>query len=285
MKKKKEIEDDFMVFGTAHIAMLERLGDSELRELVINTLKYAKDKTVRHFDNNIAEFVFNSFKVEIDNEIARLKSISEKRRISGRNGGLAKGSKCYQMLSVAKKHEEKEEETKHSESSPLYKNIIKEEIINIEEDIQEDNINPIQDNNINSLNKDGRNINISPIEKRGSCKNPSVEKKTSKESSSLDPDPAMNEVIELWMAYKKERRESYKPIGQRGFVKKLKNLSGDNAETARRIIEQSIANNWAGIFPLKDYSQPCNTARKSMEVGVIMQKEDMDYSSNFTDGW
>lgn len=164
------------------------------------------------------------------------------------------------------------------------KNIIKEVIINKEEDIQEDNINPIQDNNINSLNKDGRNINISPIEKRGS-ENPETGKKPSKESSPFDPDPAMNEVIELWMAYKKERKQSYKPLGQKGFINKLKHLSDDNAETARKIVEQSIANNWAGIFPLKDYSQPCNTARKPMEVGVIMQKEDMDYSSNFTDGW
>lgn len=164
------------------------------------------------------------------------------------------------------------------------KNIIKEVIINKEEDIQEDNINPIQDNNINSLNKDGRNINISPIEKRGS-ENPETGKKPSKESSPFDPDPAMNEVIELWMAYKKERKQSYKSLGQKGFINKLKHLSDDNAETARKIVEQSIANNWAGIFPLKDYSQPCNTARKPMEVGVIMQKEDMDYSSNFTDGW
>lgn len=156
------------------------------------------------------------------------------------------------------------------------KNIIKEVIINKEEDIQ--------DNNINSLNKDGRNINISPIEKRGS-ENPETGKKPSKESSPFDPDPAMNEVIELWMAYKKERKQSYKPLGQKGFINKLKHLSDDNAETARKIVEQSIANNWAGIFPLKDYSQPCNTARKPMEVGVIMQKEDMDYSSNFTDGW
>lgn len=291
MKKKKEIEDDFKVFGTAHIAILERLDNSDLRELVINTLKYAKDKTVRHFESNIAEFVFNSFKVEIDGEIARLKSISEKRRNSGRNGGLAKGSKCYQMLSKAKKHEEKEEKTENFDFSPNYKIKDKEVNINKGNNTQEDistNVDNLpsysEDNNINSLNKDGRNINISPIEKRGS-ENPETGKKPSKESSPFDPDPAMNEVIELWMAYKKERKQSYKPLGQKGFIKKLKHLSDDNAETARKIVEQSIANNWAGIFPLKNYSSPCNTARKPMEVGVIMQKEDMDYSSNFTDGW
>lgn len=62
------------------------------------------------------------------------------------------------------------------------KNIIKEVIINKEEDIQEDNINPIQDNNINSPNKDERNINISSIQKAPS-ENPETEKKPSKESS------------------------------------------------------------------------------------------------------
>lgn len=62
------------------------------------------------------------------------------------------------------------------------KNIIKEVIINKEEDIQEVNINPIQDNNINSPNKDERNINISSIQKAPS-ENPETEKKPSKESS------------------------------------------------------------------------------------------------------
>lgn len=261
--------DKKITLYTGQKKLFDKLSDEKLALIFRNVLKELDSQEVEPISDPAADMLYTMLSAEIVPVDGR--SISSK----------INGSKHKKR---AKSHL-----ASNVENSPTSlidnKNIIKEEIINKEENIQEDNINPIQDNNINSPNKDGRNINISPIEKRGSCKNPSVEKKTSKESSSLDPDPAMNEVIDLWMAYKKERRESYKPIGQRGFVKKLKNLSGDNAETARKIIEQSIANNWAGIFPLKDEPQSCNAARKPMDVGIIMQKEDMDYSSNFTDGW
>lgn len=255
-----------------HKKLFDKLSQENKAIMLDALLQYINLQEVKPFEDSAMDMLFSILTADIKTE--------DRRKYTSAQNGKNHVKKLIKKIAS---------DTDLASDSPTSlidnKNIIKEEIINKEENIQEDNINPIQDNNINSPNKDGRNINISPIEKRGSCKNPSVEKKTSKESSSLDPDPAMNEVIDLWMAYKKERRESYKPIGQRGFVKKLKNLSGDNAETARKIIEQSIANNWAGIFPLKDEPQSCNAARKPMDVGIIMQKEDMDYSSNFTDGW
>lgn len=62
-------------------------------------------------------------------------------------------------------------------------------------------------------------------------------------------------VVQDWFEYKKERKESYKSEKSKmAFITKLKNISGDNAKVARLIIEQSIANNWAGIFELKNKS-------------------------------
>lgn len=61
-----------------------------------------------------------------------------------------------------------------------------------------------------------------------------------------------DKVIEEWYQYKKEKGQSYKSqIGKTKFVNKLNELSGGNADIARRVIEQSMANNWAGIFELK----------------------------------
>ena len=58
-----------------------------------------------------------------------------------------------------------------------------------------------------------------------------------------------------WFAYKKERKESYKSErSKKAFITSLRNLSGNNANLARKIIEQSMANNWAGIFELKNIS-------------------------------
>lgn len=60
------------------------------------------------------------------------------------------------------------------------------------------------------------------------------------------------EVVIDWFAYKRERRESYKSHrARRAFYSKLKDLSQNDPSIAREIINQSMANNWAGIFHLK----------------------------------
>lgn len=69
------------------------------------------------------------------------------------------------------------------------------------------------------------------------------------------------EVVKDWFAYKRERRESYKSNRARqAFFNKLKDLSQNNPSIARAIIEQSMANNWAGIFQLKTQSNDKKSA-------------------------
>ena len=64
--------------------------------------------------------------------------------------------------------------------------------------------------------------------------------------------PQMLEPVETWLAYKKEKLQSYKPTGFKTFYKKLCELSGNNPQVAMSIIEQSMQNNYAGIFPLRN---------------------------------
>ena len=59
-------------------------------------------------------------------------------------------------------------------------------------------------------------------------------------------------IVEKWLLYKKEKKQENK--GQTSintFCKKLIEYSNGDAIIAEAIIEQSIANNWAGIFELK----------------------------------
>ena len=59
-------------------------------------------------------------------------------------------------------------------------------------------------------------------------------------------------IVADWLAYKRERKESYKSSRSMiAFLAKLKNLSQNDPKIAQEIISQSMANNWAGIFPLK----------------------------------
>lgn len=64
--------------------------------------------------------------------------------------------------------------------------------------------------------------------------------------------PQMIKPVETWIAYKKEKGKMYKPIGFKNFYKKLCELSGSNPQIAMAIIEESMANNYDGIFPLRN---------------------------------
>ena len=79
----------------------------------------------------------------------------------------------------------------------------------------------------------------------------------------------MQPLVEKWLKYKREKGQSYKPTGFSTFVNKLMKLSGGNVETAKQIIEESIANNWAGIFPLKN-----SMAR--MPIGFVQTDNNKD---------
>jgi len=60
------------------------------------------------------------------------------------------------------------------------------------------------------------------------------------------------DIVETWLKYKKERKETYKSkSGLSLFCKTLYKISGGDEKKALAIIEKSMANNWAGIFDLK----------------------------------
>ena len=70
--------------------------------------------------------------------------------------------------------------------------------------------------------------------------------------------PNMIEPVETWLAYKREKSQSYKPTGFKTFYKKLCELSNNNPQVAMAIIEQSMQNNYAGIFPLRNNNNNSN---------------------------
>lgn len=60
------------------------------------------------------------------------------------------------------------------------------------------------------------------------------------------------EIVSLWLDYKKKKKQSYK--GKESikiFFKRLLEFSGGDPGKARKIVENSIANNYSGIFELK----------------------------------
>ena len=89
--------------------------------------------------------------------------------------------------------------------------------------------------------------------------------KVSKKKDELDFSivaPEYLEIVQTWLRYKKEKKQTYKPTGFKTMYNSLVKLSNNNPETAKKIVEQSMSNNWQGLFELKD--EP-----KGMQIGVI----------------
>ena len=96
-------------------------------------------------------------------------------------------------------------------------------------------------------NKEKENNNKEEIKKE-------EKKKFSFDFSNFDEN--FIEHVNLWLEYKKERKEPYKSQkGLNAFYNKLIDYSKNDPDTAKKIIEQSMANNWAGIFELKEAQQ------------------------------
>lgn len=79
-----------------------------------------------------------------------------------------------------------------------------------------------------------------------------------------------------WLEYRKEIKHplTQKSIGL--FYTKLMELSGEDGKTARKIIEQSIANGWQGIFNLKNENRSGNISEQGDEQ--LMQSIASGYS-------
>ena len=75
-------------------------------------------------------------------------------------------------------------------------------------------------------------------------------------------DPRMSEAVQTWLEYKKRKCQSYKNADTiRVMYNRLRDLSGGDVCTASKIIEQSIANNWSGLFAIHGNNGNSNQER------------------------
>ena len=95
-------------------------------------------------------------------------------------------------------------------------------------------------------------------------------------------------VFQTWLDYKRERKESYRSARSlSACYNKLLELSRGDPETARMIVEQSMACNWAGLFPLKQEQheqrrlQPQQTKPEGHSGAQPHPEAPKDYSGGF----
>lgn len=79
------------------------------------------------------------------------------------------------------------------------------------------------------------------------------------------------EALDMWLAYKKEKRQKYQPRGLAALKKKLLKMSSGNPEYAKVIVEHSMGNNYSGLYAPKNngvnsYEQQQRTLNKISSI-------------------
>lgn len=86
-----------------------------------------------------------------------------------------------------------------------------------------------------------------------------------------EEDYPCKEALDMWLAYKKEKRQKYQPRGLAALKKKLLKMSGGNPEYAKVIVEHSMGNNYSGLYAPKNngvnsYEQQQRTFNKISSI-------------------
>ena len=83
-------------------------------------------------------------------------------------------------------------------------------------------------------------------------------------------------VLECWSMFLQHRKELKKPMtptAQKMALKKVESLSHGSPALAIAILEQTMENNWMGIFPLT----PENTARMRAEAQLEVKRKPCEH--------
>lgn len=96
--------------------------------------------------------------------------------------------------------------------------------------------------------------------------------------------PAFQPILYEWICYRKEIKKSFKSIKSvQASYKQLYELSDGNPNIAMKIVEQSIASSWQGLFQLKD-NNACSYNNYKLQIGQIVndrQSEEILFKANF----
>ena len=135
-------------------------------------------------------------------------------------------------------------------------------------------VNKTSHNNIQDIQEqEDKSSIMPPLSPTGETESPKEKEKpkdTTEEFIEKSVKEDFKPIMREWCQYKREKKQGYKPTGLKTCYANLLKLSNDNSNTARQIIEQSMANNWAGLFALK------SGYAKKEPIGIILRNNTDD---------
>lgn len=132
-------------------------------------------------------------------------------------------------------------------------------------------------------NTDIQNTDLPSTEKkpRKARKEPAAEKKEEKGKEYPLPlemlTPKVREVFAEYVAMRKKIKKPLTTYAERLAVKKLIDLAGKDEQKQIAVLEQSIANSWQGLFPLKDAKRQTFADRTAPPIANVRRE---DYSGD-----
>ena len=135
-------------------------------------------------------------------------------------------------------------------------------------------VNKTSHNNIQDIQEqEDKSSIMPPLSPTGETESPKEKEKpkdTTEEFIEKSVKEDFKPIMREWCQYKREKKQGYKPTGLKTCYANLLKLSNDNSNTARQIIEQSMANNWAGLFALK------SNFTKKEPIGIFLRNNTDD---------
>ena len=126
------------------------------------------------------------------------------------------------------------------------------------------------------------NKNIPPIipptgEKEGEGEEKNKRKRARPPIDTSFIDAPFRGVMDRWLEYKRARGQTYKSEASiKTCYKKLLEMSGDDPVKAEAIVENSIANNYAGLFPLKN-TYPNETDKPAASASLTEEEREQNF--------
>lgn len=240
-------KEAFLIY-TSFYRPISILSDKQLGRLFRAIFNYNLSEAVDVEDD--IRMAFEFFKNQFDIDERKYQTKVMKNTESGRKGGNPNFKK--------------------GKSNPYYQKEITEDNLPLSEITEDNPINDNDNDNVNDNNppisppKGGQGLNpdedtLSEREAELNAREQELLKREAalkaKEGAKL-PDISFvsddfKEIFETWLRYKQEKRESYKSKKSlQACYKKLLTLSGNDPDTARNVVDQSMANNWSGLFEL-----------------------------------
>ncbi|GBR73116.1 hypothetical protein NO1_0554 [Candidatus Termititenax aidoneus] len=256
----------FAIYAMDFMAYKDKLSPQDFFDVIEAISEICMfGETEKTFEGKYQKLYFEHLKENLEKQQKKYKIASE----NGSRGGAPDGNKNAKSdennpettKNQAKNNQNPDEKTTKNQPNIQPKNNLK--------STKKQATNPIQTKPNTNQIQTNPNTNTNQIQ----IINTSAKKDFC--ADVVTPNAEWTQIFSDWLEYKRERRQAYQSLrtAQHAFDNLLR-ISGSCVAAAREIVSTSIANNWAGMFPLRNKGSPSKAdAALTAAVSVLKKIE------------